>query len=127
MRKSIKIAIIGSSVLILLAAAGIGWLSWKLRPQPAYSALPELARDLPRNVEEAQHTFRHRVKTRFPAGLPQASLIAELERQGFTVQDGRAYFNQSSFPCVRHWNLWWTLDSAAHIQEITSRYLLSCP
>ncbi|HJR54946.1 MAG TPA: hypothetical protein VJ798_00060 [Rhizomicrobium sp.] len=127
MRKSLKIAGIGCGGLLLLAGAAMGWLSWELRPQPPDADLPELMQNLHGNVRKAQLTFRQRVETRFPVGSAQSSLIAELKRQGFTLRDATAHFEQSSFPCVRDWNISWVSGPDGRIQKIAPYYLYTCP
>ena len=50
-----------------------------------YPRTPTLGRGLPSNYAEGEKVFDRRVKARFPKGMLEADLVAELRDQGFSV------------------------------------------
>ena len=61
-----------------------------------YPIAPELGRGLPSNYVEGEKVFDERVKARFPTGMREADLVAELRNQGFSMGRGGPEFKSAS-------------------------------
>jgi hypothetical protein len=74
-------------------------------------SVPEIGRDLPSSYEEGERIFDARLKRRFPIGSAEGDLVAEAERQGFSVvrsdHGSFATFSNKAFPVQSVWNIGW--------------------
>lgn len=115
MRKAFIIAglMLFSSVLAL-----IGWFV----SADLLIPLPELARDLPRDIQGAQTGFSDRVASRFPAGTDERRVRETLVAQGFMAlpnADAMAWVeaeNKPTFLCNLELVVTWSAV-AGHLTE----------
>lgn len=111
--------------LALVALAGLLFLGAWLALYPPFPRPPELTQGIRGGTrEEASRAFQGRVAERFPLPMAETALVAELERQGFTIlpAGNDARFEKWRFPCRRFWKITWeaeagtvtALDAACH-------------
>jgi hypothetical protein len=70
--------------------------------------------------------FDRRIGERFPVGSPEAVLLAELGRQGFSVEDRYvpagfehgALRQEHDIVCVNNFEIYWRTDEAARIAAV---------
>jgi hypothetical protein len=93
---------------------------------------PEIGRDLPEDVTQAERIFDARVKARFPVGTDERRLLSELQRQGFRPSpnfgDGirDASFYRDEFVTKTVWSVRWRAN-AGHVVEIWGVYGILAP
>ena len=96
----------------------------------AMESAPPLGSGLPANIQQAELVFDQRLKQRFPVGSDENILLAELNKEGFTIsqlgdhQFG-AIYTVTGFPCRSDWSVQWTVD-AEKIALIHGIYGLTC-
>jgi len=90
------------------------------------SDVPDLGRDLPPNFSDGERVFDQRVKARFPIGMSESELIAELQREGFDlrpsvddVQDASFVRSQLIFQTI--WSVRWRATAGA-VSEVWGVY-----
>ena len=87
--------------------------------------IPEIARDLPATYTEGEQLFDARVKARFPVGIAETAIIKELERQGFSINEGShgpfATFIEKKLIVSNVWNVGWEAESGT-ISEVWGVY-----
>ncbi|HEY4162195.1 MAG TPA: hypothetical protein VGM59_03975 [Dongiaceae bacterium] len=90
--------------------------------------LPELAKDLPANFEEADATFKKRIHDSFPIGSHGRDVASMLVIQGFAISpDGKAAsFEQPGLVCRRAWRIFWEADRADAIRRIDGVFAGIC-
>ncbi|MEI9926796.1 MAG: hypothetical protein WDN44_02655 [Sphingomonas sp.] len=73
---------------------------------------PPLLRGLPEHYDAASKTLTDRVRARFPAGTPEAGVIAELGAQGFEVSppSRSAHWRRTGLPCTEIAAIWWSAE-----------------
>jgi hypothetical protein len=94
---------------------------------------PPMARDLP--AGDARAAFSRRVQERFPIGTRQQALLAELQREGFTMKKAGttrdAQFQSSAtytaYPmfCKATWTVSWSAEEG-RIAATAGDYQLLC-
>ena len=62
----------------------------------AFSRIPKLARDLPRDYASGEREFDRRVKQLFPIGSSEAGLIKHLRSNGFSIRETKEGFCSAS-------------------------------
>jgi hypothetical protein len=92
---------------------------------------PDIGKGLPPNYIVGERLFDERVKRQFPIGTSEKSLVAELERQGFSklqtyegVHD--ATFKQREFPTETIWSVRWRATDG-RVVEIWGVYGVRAP
>lgn len=103
-------AFVAIPLVVALVGAGGWWL--------ASTRAPEIGRDLPPVVREAEQAFDRRVRKRFPPGTPMTEVERALARQGFSSEPlegatgaveggaGRHFdLRVAGFPCARRWQV----------------------
>lgn len=77
--------------------------------------IPEIARDLPATYVEGEQVFDARLKARFPVGTAESAIIEELERQGFSINEGPhggfATFIEKRLIVSNVWNVGWEAEN----------------
>lgn len=93
---------------------------------------PEIARGLPGNFEEATLVLEHRLRNEFPAGSSVETMILELRRQGFELEqtssehsDGWAEFQKQMLIGQLFWRIWWKSDGG-RILEVNAMHNCYC-
>lgn len=116
------------AVIVILALAAL--LTAIISGFAAYQYLmqPPITRGLPNEIAKAEQVFAKRVSAAFPAGISVEALKAELEKQGFTVQDAASsvHFANDGFPCRQEWLIQWRPDAGGHVQDIQGHYMAIC-
>lgn len=86
--------------------------------------VPPLAKDLPRNFEEADSIFKERIQSRFPVGTPERDVVETLVSQGFSIAPKRnmASFEEPSTVCRLVWRVFWKADADHNLVEINAVY-----
>jgi hypothetical protein len=68
--------------------------------------------------------FLQRLKTTYPVGTPEARLIDDLRRQGFSagwdwsVTHRSASYTKFAIVCRFDWDISWTIDDQHHLTQI---------
>ena len=95
---------------------------------------PPIGRGLPAASAEARPVFDKRVKERFPVGSDEGSLLAELNREAFTVTAARdpmrryrfsATYEVHHLACNLSWTIWWNAEKST-ITDIAGDYGATC-
>lgn len=63
----------------------------------ALGLTPEIGRDLPATYAEGEVVFNQRIRQRFPLGSSEASMVSELQRQGFRRLPAYGDFEDMTF------------------------------
>ena len=95
-----------------------------------YPFTPQLGRGLPYNCTEGQVMFDDRVKAKFPIGMCEADLIAELRGQGFRINQGgppcKSAFISRGIIIRTFWSVRW-FAKADRIDKIWGVYGVIAP
>jgi hypothetical protein len=112
------------AVALILAAIAGGLEAW------VWFGRAPLVRDIPPGVflggvgiPKMASTFRDRIKSTFPIGMPESDLVHRLRSEGFTDPrtfngEQYAYFRTGSLVCVDMWTVIWRTDEAGAVREI---------
>lgn len=86
--------------------------------------LPELAKGLPQNFEEADTVFKARIQNRFPAGTPERDVLETLTSQGFSIapEGNMASFEDPDTVCRLVWRVFWKADANHNLSGISALY-----
>ena len=89
---------------------------------------PELLRNLPSNISQAEAKFDRRVKQQFPLGSSERELVRELKSQDFQVRsfNKSAVFKTSNLACRLNWIISWKTDTLENITKIDGDYNTVC-
>ncbi len=121
---------IASITVIAIALAALQF--WNTQRPVSQAPLPAMARDLPKDVAQANRVFAQRVAQRFPAGTPGATIAAALAAAGFAAEanDGAwhgAVLKRRLPPCEVTWRVRWRDDAGNRVSETSGSYGLACP
>ena len=94
---------------------------------------PELGKGLPRSWSDQTPYFDARVKQRFPIGSDKDTLVNELRREGFSMQETNGSQRQFRYvaiydqqgPCRETWSVAWD-DDQTKLTNIEGRYRQVC-
>jgi hypothetical protein len=79
--------------------------------------IPEITRDLPATYAEGERVFDARLKARFHVGTAESAIIEELERQGFSINEGPhgrfATFIEKKLIVSNVWHVGWETENGA--------------
>ena len=98
------------------------------------SSPPPIGRGLPAAFAAARPVFDKRVKERFPVGSDEGSLLAELDREAFTVTAAKdptkryrfsATYEVHQLACNLSWTIWWNAEKST-ITDIAGDYGATC-
>ncbi len=91
-------------------------------------SIPELGRDLPKDIEAGDAAFRERLREHFPAGTPEQTVIDTLVQQGFSLDaDGiTASFERPEIVCRMVWRVVWSADADHRIKNVDGLYGAIC-
>jgi len=118
-------------LLVALIGGAIIWLDWQLRAQPPDSALPPIARNLPRTFSEADKVFQQRVMQSFSGISDPMELEKQVKAEGFAVRYDKksrtyvALVDQHAFPCALFWIISWTVVDRS-VANLNANYYGSC-
>ncbi len=89
---------------------------------------PELVRNLPSRISEAETEFDLRIKRQFPLGSSERELIQILTSQGFTVTNSNSYavFKTFNFACRLNWVVKWKTNDSNQLTKIEGKYNTVC-
>ena len=130
--RSVVFIVVGVVVaIVLVPAIMIGWMSTKVAIEQAQ--MPDIEKNLPMTVDEARSEFSRRVVARYPTGIAEDALVAQLKADRFTsfsgVGTGNAFAEASyePFPCKVTAFVSWETNSAHLATIISGDYWYDCP
>lgn len=106
-------------LLVPVSIVGLMTVDEILRPTPT------VVRDLPPRGDDA---FTTRLEARFPQGMAELDLIADLERLGFVLDTTahRAKFLRTSLVCSHDWIVEWTVKTDGALATISGHDMGAC-
>lgn len=114
----------GMGLLIAVLAAGATAL-W-MWSSPIREPSPPLVAGLKGGWAEVSVAFDRRVRARFPIGMADQDLGAELQRQGFTRKDWSsspaaehlAIFERDELICRESFEVYWRVDATGRLTSV---------
>ncbi|MES1202039.1 MAG: hypothetical protein ABUS57_11395 [Pseudomonadota bacterium] len=88
---------------------------------------PEIVKGIDWNTTVPHAEFTARLRQRYPAGSSEAALIAELQREGFTIKrdDTSASTDWGGYPCLYFVSVDWSAADG-RVANIEGVYTTAC-
>jgi hypothetical protein len=90
---SLRGCLLGVAVPLVSLLVFAGHLYWRSSDW----ALPPIAQGMQSGFEQGDALFKERVRSRYPIGTSERTLIGDLQRQGFTLSPDRSHADLKRF------------------------------